>query len=501
MSNLIRTGLLIVVGLPLLVGCAASRRIASRERTTPLTTPSEQPIETPTETLAETLADETPFSDVVPVSHAIEAVEDIEAVTSEGNAPAEWVPSTTPAALSLEDIEVLAMEHNPAIRQAMYAVSKAAGVRTQVGLKPNPTVGYFGQEIGNEGAGGLHGAFFSQTFVRGDKLEWNRAVIDRDVQSLLWETEAQRYRVRTDLRLSFYDALAAQRRLTLAHDFHIVAAKGVGIAEERLKALEGAKPDVLQAEIQLGEVDLIVQRAELEFDAAWNSLVTIAGVPHLPPSELLGTLSSTQEGYDTELVYHELLAASPQLQAARARVDRARANINRQSVQAIPNLTARLGAGYDDSTGDEFANVQLSVPLPVHNKNQGNQRAAQAEYCRATQEVRRLELALRAQLLQVMRDYRVSRVSIERYENTMLPKSQESLDLSEQAYLIGEFDFLRVLTVRRTFFETNLQYVQSLASAAKAEARIEGLLLSGGLNTVPDFQGGGSLRGQALNGR
>ncbi len=490
MSNLLHTLMLFAICTSQLAGCATSRTVASRENSPPDNSPIEQP--------SKPAVDETPQGDIFPVSHDVQATDE---VTSVGNASTEWDSLPTREALSLEDLEALAMEHNPAIRQAMFAASKAAGVRTQVGLKPNPEVGYSGQQIGDEGAAGQNGAYIEQMFVSGDKLNWNRAVLDRDVQSLLWETEAQRYRVRTDLRLQFYDALAAQRRLGLAREFRIVAVKGVDIAEKRLSALEGTKPDVLQAEIQLSEVELIVQRAELEFDAAWNSLVTIAGVPHLPPSELLGTLSSMHEGYDTELVYHELIAASPQLQAARARVDRARANIGRQSVQAIPNLTAQLGVGHDDVTGDAFANVQFGVPLPVHNKNQGNQQAAQAEFCRATQEVQRLELALRAQLLQVMRDYRVSRVSIERYENTIIPKAEETLDLSEQAYIAGEFDFLRVLTVRRTFFETNLQYVQSLASAAKAEARIDGLLLTGGLNSVPDFEGDDGLRGQALSGQ
>ncbi|MEZ6145150.1 MAG: TolC family protein [Planctomycetaceae bacterium] len=394
----------------------------------------------------------------------------------------------------------MAMEHNPSIRQAMFAASKAAGVRTQVGLKPNPEVGYSGQQLIDENSAGQNGPYVTQTFVTANKLNLNRAVLDRDVQSLLWEAEAQRYRVRTDLRLKFYDALAAQRRLALAREFHEVATKGVEIAEKRLNALEGAKPDVLQAEIQLSEVDLIVQRSEIEFDAAWKGLVTIVGLPHLPPAELLGTLGPVEESIDVELVYHELIAVSPQLQAARARVDRARANISRQSVQAVPNVTAQVGAGADDATGDPYLNLQLSVPLPVHNQNQGNQQAAQAELCRALQEVQRLELAVRAELVQVMQEFRVGRVSIELYENTIIPKAQETLDLSEQAYLAGEFDFLRVLTVRRTFFETNLQYVQSLASAAKAEARIEGMLLSGGLDDVPDFDGDDGLRDQALGG-
>ena len=145
--------------------------------------------------------------------------------------------------LTLESFEQLALQNNPAIQQAAAAASKAAGIRTQVGLKPNPSIGYFGEEIGNDSAAGLHGAFISQTIVRGDKLAWNRTVIGHDVQFTRWQTEAQRYRIRNDIRLQFYEALGAQERLELARQFREVAEQGVEISKELVRVKEGARPD------------------------------------------------------------------------------------------------------------------------------------------------------------------------------------------------------------------------------------------------------------------
>jgi cobalt-zinc-cadmium efflux system outer membrane protein len=90
---------------------------------------------------------------------------------------------------------------------------------------------------------------------------------------------------------------------------------------------------------------------------------------------------------------------------------------------------------------------------------------------------------------------------VNQYASTILPKSQESMNLSEQAYIAGEFDFLRVLVARRTYFETNLSYVQARADLAIANARIEGLLLSGGLTAPVEYGRDDSLRGQALSGQ
>ena len=316
-----------------------------------------------------------------------------------------------------------------------------------------------------------------------------------------WQIETQRQRVRTDIRLAFYDALAAQKRLQLARDFRSVAKEGVTVSEERVDAKVGTRPDVLQSEIQLNEVDLSIQQAEFELSAALNELAALAGVPDLGTTTLIGDLNIAANARDAETEFAQIVAMSPQLAAAQARVDRARANIQRQQVQPIPNVTAQLGAGGDDGTGNAFANVQLSLPVPIHNKNQGNIRAAQAEYCAATQNVQRIRQSIRRDLAQVMREYNIAEATVQQYEKSILPKAEETLNLMQEARDAGEFDFLRVLTARRAYFDANLKYVTAMGRLAQANAKIDGLLLTGGLSNVVTYSVGDDLRGQALSGQ
>lgn len=403
--------------------------------------------------------------------------------------------------VTLPELEQLALDNNPAIKQASAVASMAAGIRKQVGLKPNPRIGYFADEIGDGGSAGLHGVFLSQTFVTGDKLAWNRCVIGHDVQSLVWQVEAQRYRVLTDLRQKFYEALAAQQRIELARKFRVVAEKGVAVADDRLKAGEGTSADVLQSEIQLAEVDLEIQQAEVDLRASWKRLVAIAGVPDLAHGELAGNFEIDSFEQDIEFAYRQLVSASPLLKAARSRVCRARANLRRQKLQAQPNLNAQLGVGYDDSTNDQFTKVQFSVPVSLHNKNQGNIRAAHAAYCEATQNVERLKLLVRTELARVMQRYQSAAATVSQYEEAILPKVRRTQELIGEAYAAGESDFLRVLTARKMFFDANLKYITALMNLATANAEIEGQLLSGGLTSVVTYHGGDDLRGQAFSQR
>ncbi|HIE96892.1 MAG TPA: hypothetical protein EYG03_25940 [Planctomycetes bacterium] len=132
------------------------------------------------------------------------------------------------------------------------------------------------------------------------------------------------------------------------------------------------------------------------------------------------------------------------------------------------------GFGHDDSTGDEFANVQLSLSLPVHNTNQGNIRSAYAEYCEATQNVERIDLSIRRDPARIMREYQVAEATVPQYEQTILPKAKEACDLMQDARDAGEFDFLRILTARRAYFDANIKYVVALRQLAQANAKIDG---------------------------
>lgn len=400
---------------------------------------------------------------------------------------------------TLQQLQDLALSNNPALRQAAAAASQADGIHNQTGLKPNPTLGYFGEEIGNEGAGGLNGAFVSQTFVRGDKLEWNEQVVGHEVQMRRWTAKAQRQRVLTDVRLNFINALAAQQRLELTHAFREVAQQGVTISEQRVAGKFAGRADILQSEMQLSLVNLTIQQTEAQLEAAWQQLAAVSGMPHLTRQPLQGDLADIRGVEDPEMLLQQLISSSPQLAAAQYRVSRAKANLRRQQVQKIPNVTAQVGTGYDDATGDSFANVQLSVPVPAHNKNQGNVHAAWAEYCAATQNVRRLTMKIRHDLAAQIRDYKAAQAAVEQYRDVIIPRAEETLSLMKQAQEGGEYDFLRVLTARRAFFDANIRYVAAQQELASADAIIAGLLLSGGLNQPTTTPLSTGLRDQALN--
>lgn len=405
---------------------------------------------------------------------------------------------TESGGMTLQEFESLALANNPAIQELVATTQKAAGFRTQVSLRANPVVGYQGMQIADAGTD-QHVAFISQSIITADKLALNRRVLDQALRSQLFQLEAQKYRVATDIRIKFFEALATQQRVKLIKDFRSVTDKGLELSELRKKAKEGSQLDVVQAKVQKNEIDLALQQAEVSYDAAWRELAAYAGTTQMMPVELLGDLPVQDVSMEWGSIASNIVASSPEYQAAQARACQAQANLARQGVQAVPNLDVQFGAGTDNATNSGMINLQIGAPVPVFNKNQGNIAAARAELLRSSREVQRIENSIKARLAAVSREYDSALAAILKYSTDMLPNAKEGLDLAELAYKAGETSFLQVLVARRTYFDTNLQYIASQGQLAGARARLDGYVLTGALEAVIDNSGDDSLRGLTLS--
>ena len=504
------------------VGCAGSSSTATHHATAVAPHERHKKALNPAPSATERIATTKPANEPAPSATkppAVESPAEVIHVSSEENASegavalelaVESSPESTPPPsrqigpqaegdLTLAAFEQLALEHNPAIKQLAASAHSAIGVRDQVGQYPNPEVGYWASQLADRNTD-QQGVHIQQEFVRGNKLGLNKQVLNQSVQVQMWEVETQRFRVLTDVRMRFYEALAAQRRVELTTEFLQVVKAGVERARQRREAGEGTQVDYLQAEIQLQSIDLIRQQAEVAFRGAWQSLVAVAGVPNMRVAHLSTTLPTGIMSRDWDSVYETLVDCSPELQAARARVAQAAANLERQEAQPIPNVTVQLQAGADQATDSGMLNLQVTGPIPVLNRNTGNISAAYAEYCRATQDVQRLQMALKSRLARTTQEFDAALASVNVHANGILPRARETLSLSEQAYDAGELSFLQVLVVRQTYFEANLRYVQSLGEVAQANAKVDGLLLTGGLEVSNEFSGDDALRGQTFSG-
>jgi cobalt-zinc-cadmium efflux system outer membrane protein len=70
---------------------------------------------------------------------------------------------------------------------------------------------------------------------------------------------------------------------------------------------------------------------------------------------------------------------------------------------------------------------------------------------------------------------------VNRYQQQILPRAKQSLDLVGAGYREGQVDYLTVLTSQRTYIRVNLAYIASVAELRQASTILEGQLLTGGI--------------------
>jgi cobalt-zinc-cadmium efflux system outer membrane protein len=293
--------------------------------------------------------------------------------------------------------------------------------------------------------------------------------------------DAQELRVLNDVRLRYFDALAAQRRVELTANLAEVSGQLAQNSRQLLESQQVADSDLLQAEIEAEEAQILAANARNELLEAWRRLSAVIGVSTLEPAPLSGTLDGEMPDYEWEEVYGTVLSQHPQLAAATARIERARIAITRARRENTPDLTVMTMVTHMNQTHDDVVGVQAGLPFPIFNQNQGNIMASQAELTAAANDLQRIELELQDRLAMAFRRYANARQQVDRYRAEILPRAEKSIELVSGGYRAGQVDFLALLTTQRTYIRVNIMYVSALAELRQATTLIEGQLLSDSL--------------------
>jgi cobalt-zinc-cadmium efflux system outer membrane protein len=391
-------------------------------------------------------------------------------------------------ALGLADLERLALARNPTLGQAGAAHRAAQGRRAQAGFYPNPLIGYELDDLsGRDPSEAKHFFWFQVPIVTAGKLGRAEALADVDVRRAETLIDVQRLRVLTTVRRLYYEALGAAQLLALRDELARLTSEAVSVTEDLYNVGQADGPDVLAVEMEAQRSALEVERARREQERVWRQLGAAVGDPTLGPAPLAGSLEPGPRPLDGAAATAQLLRDSPMLGIARANVDRARAALDRVRAERIPNLFLRSRLGYSGErvnggrTGFE-SGVEIGIPLPLFDRQQGHLASAEADLEHATGEVARVELELRSQLASALREQADAATRADRYRRELLPRAQRAVELYQRGFQQMAAAYPQVLIARRTLYQARAEYVEALVDAWRGSALLDGLLLTGGLD-------------------
>jgi outer membrane protein, heavy metal efflux system len=172
----------------------------------------------------------------------------------------------------------------------------------------------------------------------------------------------------------------------------------------------------------------------------------------------------------------DLVSQNPDIARWTTEMAQRQAALDLAKAQEIVDLTAGMGVRRLNESDDTALVFELSLPLPIFNRNQGDVMAAQHDRLKAIQAQRAAEVRVRAALAAAYEDLAASYAEAVALRDQGLPAAQRAFDGAQEAFRRGQFNYLSLLDAQRTLIEARSQYVDALAAYHSAVVEVEGLL-------------------------
>src|SRR5712692_2355062 len=351
---------------------------------------------------------------------------------------------TAAPGVTLDEAVALALRENRSLRAKQFEHQATRAGEITAGLRPNPVGTYSSDHLGARNVDREYAVSVGQPIELGGKRE---------------------------RRLDSARAATRVSELELAD-------------VERIQRFRAERGDI--SELELTRIQ--IQRFAFERDtadarqaiqSAKIGLRALAGQDSLPSDfEIAGDLDFRDRSFDREELYRITIANRPDVRAAEAARDKARADVNLARANAWWDVTPQVE--YRRVGADSTIGIGVSVPIRIFDRNQG-------EIARTRAEVQRSEALRQASAVQALADVDAalasvvtSRDKVILLRDTYLPKAQRARETVEFAYRRGGVSLLDFLDAQRTYRETALENIRSMGafwgSLYQLEAAVGGAL-------------------------
>lgn len=382
--------------------------------------------------------------------------------------------------LTLASLQQMGIENSPVIRQAAADVEAARGLAVQAGLKPNPTVGYQGDTIGTADTAGYNGVTISQEIVTAGKLTLAQNTALMEMRAKEAELRKARIELATRIRRGYFRVLVAQEQVKFNSALARLSAEVYRAQIDLVTGGEAAPYEPLQLRVFAVQARNSVIQAQNNLSGEWRQLAANMGMPSLPEHRVEGSVEAVIPAIDYDQAAALIVQKHSDLKAAQLRIAKATCNLRLQQVTPIPNVSMYAAFQHDDTSplSDYSTNLQLSVPVPVFDRNQGNISTAHAQLVRANQDLSETQNSLLGSLADVHARRSSSLVIVNSYRSDLLPDQVRVYrGVYDRFRAEGDgIDFSQVVVAQQTLAQVVTSYLQELQTQWDSTVELAALL-------------------------
>jgi cobalt-zinc-cadmium efflux system outer membrane protein len=338
------------------------------------------------------------------------------------------------------------------------------------------------------GRGGKPGVTFTQEIVLYGKLKISREAARFGVEAADAQALTDYYNLRGAVRAAYTELLTASGEVEVNREITRITEQALAAAKKLEKAGTATRPDVVRAEVEREQSLIRLSTSQRRLEAAGRLLATAVGLPKLPAGPdgplVVGKLDGPSDMLNWQVLQQTMLSRSSELLQANAIVSQAEGLLRRAEADACPNVTLsyRPVLNTIDKCYEQL--IEVSTAIPIWNRNQGNIQAARAEVARAQADVHQVELRLTERLTAAYQRYTTAQRQESAYRERITPGAEEALKLVRVGYEKGDpkYDFTTFLQAEQTLAQARLSEVQARGDLWRALAEIHALVQDEGLS-------------------
>ncbi|MCH6584412.1 MAG: TolC family protein [Proteobacteria bacterium] len=384
--------------------------------------------------------------------------------------------------LTLRDVVHLMLQNNPELASFAKEVRVLEGVKIQAGKFRNPELAVESEDINantrpNTRAAQFTTIRFSQLIELGGKrsARINAASIGQELADKNYESK--RLELIARVANVFTKVLAGQEQLRLVKESMQLAQKVVNSATKRVEAGKAPPIEETKAKVAFSTIGIELEQTRRDLVAARKQLSLLWGNPSPQFRKVLGDLESRVVIPSFE-VLEQRIHKNPMVLYSIKNVEQHEALLEIEKLRRIPDITIGAGVRRYTQADETTAIVNVSIPIPLFDLNQGNLQAAHQRVGKAIDEQSATDLQLRSKLTGAYESLLAAQNEIKVLHDEVLPGARSSFDIANKGYELGRFSFLEMLDAQRTLFQNQVLYIRALANYHRLINEIERLIAS-----------------------
>jgi len=380
-----------------------------------------------------------------------------------------------------------AAENNGELQAAFARWRAAVQKAPQASVMPDPELrfGYFIEPVETRTGPQRWRYGISQKFPWPGKLSDKEQIALHEADTLRAQAEGTKLALYRDVKNAFYEYAYLERAINITRENEELLQYLEDVARARYAAGGTPYSDVLRTQVELdklGERLRSMQDLRTPLGARLNAAM---GRETNEPVQVPDAVPVMEISMNDDTLRTALKENNPALHGYDAQAEKAKSAASLAERNYFPDVTLGLESIYTDrprnnadmfNKGDDPLIASIGINLPIWRSGRDAAVIESKEMLLAAHRGRQgKQDSLLADLELALFRYRDAGRRIELYKDTLLPRAEQAIEVSLQAYQSGKASFSDITETQKSYLELHLAYARALTDQAQRIADMEAL--------------------------